>query len=821
MIIVTNKMFENQFMTGLQQNLQAELTDTQEISSGHKINQPSDDPSALVQIVGYQTQLSGMTEYQKAITSAKVPLQSLDSSLSTLSNTLTRANELAISGVSAANNGSDLKDIAAEVQQLSASALSTANTNINGQYIFAGDKSNVNPIDPNTGEFISDTNSVNLNIGTGVNVTTNVSAGSLFSFQRVNGKADSATAILPTYNWQNSGANTIPDADPVSALETSAGGFSHSSDVLTASGGALNITVGGSASTTPSNGAFVINGTNNSINIDGANYTIAGGIYTGSGLATALSQLAPNVTFSYDATAHSFTITNSDGAAPHTVNFNLAGANNIANIIGFTPTDNEVLSTAGASGASVSSDNAVGDVNLAADSTLQDARDAINTAGAGVKAQVVNVGTSATPDLRLVVASDTAGNSANIDMSVVSGTGGISRLSYDKTTGNFMTLGTNIANYNYITPETANDSIVIDSGTTNNFVINGAGINQNSTIVFNDGSGPTTATIPAGTYTGAGLAAAIQAAINKQEPVNTLTVSYNASNEFNISTTSGAAVGIFLAGSTATAGQLGFASGTNSIPATSSITSAAEVNGTPGPTNGVANNQIVVTVGGTQETATIARGTYTHDQLAAAIETSLNNAAAAAGTTDAYNVTYDPNAQKFTIENNAGNHALDLLWSNASSTAQTLLGYSAVDKNNIAAGASDVSDNSVVANYYSFNNNYLNDKYILRALNFEQVSLQNNDSGRAQQAIKYTTDLSGAVSQIQAQVGAAEDKVNSQSTYQTSSQSDMQVFLSAAQDTDLASVSSDLTLRQSALQALRTVTSDVFSQSLFDFIKPS
>ena len=839
MEIVTNQMFENQFLTGLQQNLQSELTDTQEIASGYRISQPSDDPAALVQIVGYKTQLSNITEYQNAITAAKAPLQSLDSSLSNLNNTLETANELAISAGSGTTDPQSMQAIAEEVKQLSGTAVNIANTNVGGQYIFAGDNSNVNPIDPNTGEFISDNNPVNLNIGVGVNVTTNVSAGSLFSFARVNGNADSETNILPTYNWTNYGANTIPDADPVSALETSApttyvidpndaisidgasvtlnsaaspvaynakgfaaklqsaiqaqgaalggvvgaklqavtvsynstsnkftitgaaagdvvnwsggattpnieqelgfvsavdqsidpgiesdntvGTFNSSDNIFTANGGALNITVGNSA--TPSSGGFIINGTNNAIVIDGTTYTINNAnnnnndFYTGSQLATALSNLDGGnaIKATYDSANHTFNIT-SAGAA--TINFGNA-ATTMAQILGFKTTN------PGTIGSGITSDNAVGDVNLAAGSTLQDVRDAINTADAGVKAQVVNVGTTATPDFRLVIASDPAGNSANIDIgplsTAVTTTGstdpsgtGVNMVSYnDAGTNNSMTLGTNITNYNYITQATANDSIVIDGGTNGN-IANNNGTNDN-----------------------------------------------------------------------------------------------------------IANNQIVVNVGGQQETATIARGTYTPDQLSTAIANALDAAATAAGKTDTYNVAYDPNADKFTITNKAGNHdTLDLLWSNSSSTAQTLLGYNAVS-DTIAAGSSSVSNNSVLANYYSFNNNYLNDKYILRALNFEQQSLQNNAPGRTQQAIQYTSDLVGTVSQIQSQVGATEDKVNTESSQQTSSQSDIKGFLADTQDTDLASVTSDLSLKQTALQALSTITTDVLTQSLFDFIKPS
>ncbi len=814
-------MFENQFLTGLQQNLQSELTDTQEISTGYKVNQPSDDPAALVQIVGYKTQMSNITEYQNSITSAKAPLQSLDTSLSTVNNTLERANELAISAVSGTTDPQSMIAMADEVQQLSGTAVSIANTNVSGQYIFAGDNSNVNPIDPNTGELMSDNNSINQNIGVGVNVTTNVSAGSLFSFARVNGNADSTTAILPTYNWTNNGANTIPDADPVSALETSApttyvinpndkisidgttvtlnsgaspvaydangfaaqlqqaiqataglggvtvsydsasnkfaiaggaadvvnwgpttqnieqelgfvsagnqsinpgiesdytvGAFNSSNDIFTTNGGAFNVKVG--SVTSASGGAFVINASNNTIKTSSGTVHIADGIYTGSGLATAIQSSAAGINVTYDSTQHEFTISSNPAA-----NVDWSIADNMGKILGFSSAGVQAI------GSGITSDNAVGDINLAAGSTLQDVRDALNTAGAGVKAQVANVGTSTSPDLRLVVASDPAGNSASIDISTLStaltttgyadpsGTG-VNMLSYDKTTGNNMTLGTDITNYNYITQATANDSMVIGDGT------NGGVANNQIQISVNVGGIPTpeTVTIPPGTYTNSG-----------------------------------------------------------SVPPLTS-------------------------------------------DLALAMQNALNTAVAAAGGADTYSVTYDPNAKKFNITGTVGNaDALTLKWSDSGSTAQQLLGFNATDSTIGVGDTTPVpSDNSVLANYYSFNNNYLNDKYILRAMNFEQQSLQNNDSGRVQQAIQYTSDLSAAVSQAQSTVGATEDKVNTESSQQTNSQSDIQTFLSDTQDTDLASVVSDLSLRQTALQALRTITTDVLNQSLFDFIKSS
>ena len=355
-------------------------------------------------------------------------------------------------------------------------------------------------------------------------------------------------------------------------------------------------------------------------------------------------------------------------------------------------------------------------------------------------------------------------------------------LSYDKTTDN-MTLGANITNYNYITQTSGNNSIVIDDGT------NGSTISNNK-IVFSVGGKQETITIPRGTYTSDQLAAAIQTEMNNAAPAgNSYTVAFDPNaNKFTIGANASNTGTLTLDWSNtgSTAGQL---LGYNSTDESGAVTIGAGNNNTIvyNDNGGVAADNM---------TATIAAGTYTSGAaLATAIQTALNTAVGAGTKVTDFSVKYDASTNKFSISTPTGSadNAATIEWGSGSVNAAQL-GFSGASTTVNAGGgagtatsASSVtlegkSDNTVVANYYSFNNNYLNDKYILRALNFEQQSLQNNDSGRVQQSIKYTTDLSAAVSQVQAQVGSAEDKLNTQTSYQTNSQTDMQVFLSDDQD---------------------------------------
>ncbi len=798
-----------------------------------------------------------------------------------MSTTLNRASELAISAGDGVNNAGNAGAIAVEVQQLYESAVSTANTQINGKYIFGGYQSNVNPIDPKTGEFVTDGSSLNVEIANGINVATNISAGSLFSFKRVN-TTDSATAINPTYNWTNDGANTIPDADPVSALQTTA----PTSPIYTINPGD-SISVEDTA--THAITSYTLNPTTGSpltfTNVaDLANYLNT----ATSGANTITNQ----VSFSYDSINNKFKITNTTAGAvtvnwqgsasptPTTLNVeqtlgfsgvgdqtikansNIEGANTPGK---FTASDNIFTVNGGSLNIKVGSTTT--QVNLAANSTLQNVRDAINSANAGVKAEVVNEGTTANPDFRLVVASVPAGNSANIDISVTPAANTAAKIISSIPAGGALT-GSGVSDFNSV----------------------------GNTINFTDGPNSYTATLAGAPYAdGAALASALSTALQAKDPSafdaasvgvgHTDSVTYNAAtNAFTIKSSSANTVNILWSNSTVTAQQLGFGASSTADPSGTGINmlSYDQTTGTnmtlgnnitnynyitqssandsividDGTTsNGVANNQICVNVGGIPETVKIARGTYTHDQLAVAIQSALNTAAAGSATTwphpgqDTYDVAYDPNANKFTIASNAGNpDVLTLDWSNAGSTARQVLGYNATDEsgaltinsgsntivynnggnmtatispgtytsgtalatamenalNNAVGGGTAIkdfavnydastntfsistsgaetatlsgtgsvtlaqfgltsgstinkngisgpaaspvffngqSDNPVLDNYYNFNNNYLNGTNILRALNFETVCLQNNQTGRASASLTYLQDL--------------------------------------------------------------------------------
>ena len=132
------------------------------------------------------------------------------------------------------------------------------------------------------------------------------------------------------------------------------------------------------------------------------------------------------------------------------------------------------------------------------------------------------------------------------------------------------------------------------------------------------------------------------------------------------------------------------------------------------------------------------------------------------------------------------------------------------------------------SNYYSFNNNYLNGTidedgnvqgYILRALNFLKISLENNDSGRIQKAVDYLDRVADKVFKAQAEVGSRMNKLDAQGEIFANRELDIALYMSNDEDADIAKAASDMAQRQTALQGLRTASAEFMRTSLFDFLK--
>ncbi len=109
-----------------------------EISSGKRIQKPSDDPAGLRNSLALRTGIRKATQFIRNIDNNKIFIQSTDSALQSVSLGLTRAKELAISELGGTSTAQTRGFAAIEIGQIIAQSVEAANTKVKDQYIFGG-----------------------------------------------------------------------------------------------------------------------------------------------------------------------------------------------------------------------------------------------------------------------------------------------------------------------------------------------------------------------------------------------------------------------------------------------------------------------------------------------------------------------------------------------------------------------------------------------------------------------------------------------------------------------------------------------------------
>jgi flagellar hook-associated protein 3 FlgL len=116
-----------------------------QISSGIRVNQASDDPSAVAPILAYQGQLSEIKQVQSNLNSALTEAQTADGALQTASNLMDQLVSIGAQGASSTASASARAVLGEQVQNIEQQLVAVANTSIGGTYIFGGDSSSTAP----------------------------------------------------------------------------------------------------------------------------------------------------------------------------------------------------------------------------------------------------------------------------------------------------------------------------------------------------------------------------------------------------------------------------------------------------------------------------------------------------------------------------------------------------------------------------------------------------------------------------------------------------------------------------------------------------
>lgn len=138
---VLNHLYENQFKLNELQ---------QQIATGKKIDSPSDDPSAAINILTSNSNLDKIDIYNKNIDYAISETDMTDKVLGTVTDTIQRLKELTVQASNFTNGPTELKNINEEVKQIKQTLIDAGNTKFGNKFLFAGVSTETTPFTEDT-----------------------------------------------------------------------------------------------------------------------------------------------------------------------------------------------------------------------------------------------------------------------------------------------------------------------------------------------------------------------------------------------------------------------------------------------------------------------------------------------------------------------------------------------------------------------------------------------------------------------------------------------------------------------------------------------
>ncbi len=175
-------------------NITDELNKANEVvSTGKRINNLSDDPVGLNQILNIKSTLANIEQMDRNIAFGKTWLTASEITLNNVQNLISDTKTLCVQMATATISSAERASAAVIIQNTIDEMVSLANTEVSGRYIFAGSKTDSGPFSQN-GTYSGDSNPFTINIGR----NTTIQVGS--DGEAVFGTTDESNDIFKTLN---------------------------------------------------------------------------------------------------------------------------------------------------------------------------------------------------------------------------------------------------------------------------------------------------------------------------------------------------------------------------------------------------------------------------------------------------------------------------------------------------------------------------------------------------------------------------------------------------------------------------------------------
>lgn len=180
---VTNRMLINNMVNNIGSNLRRMEKYQNRLTTGKKINVPSDDPVVAARALKLRTDVSRLKQYDRNVKDAMSWMEITESALGNMTEIFHRARVLAVQGANGPTTPEDTQKIAEEVKQLKHQLIQVGNSTYSGRHIFSGFKTDQKLFDED-GNFAITVDSgekiiYEVDIGDDINI--NITGGNIFN----------------------------------------------------------------------------------------------------------------------------------------------------------------------------------------------------------------------------------------------------------------------------------------------------------------------------------------------------------------------------------------------------------------------------------------------------------------------------------------------------------------------------------------------------------------------------------------------------------------------------------------------------------------
>jgi flagellar hook-associated protein 3 len=213
----------------VQQSQQNLATSLEQLSTGLRVNKPSDDPAAEANYVTSLAESANVDQYTTNVSTVSSQVQSADSAISSVTTSLNSAITLATEGATDTNSDANRQAMATQAEGILQDVVADANSSYLGNYLFAGSATNTPPFVLASTSYVSQNGSS----ASALTASSALEAGSVTTI------SDAATG--QTFTYKAVAGDTVGDLQSAISSATSAGTLSSGTTATINSNGELAI----------------------------------------------------------------------------------------------------------------------------------------------------------------------------------------------------------------------------------------------------------------------------------------------------------------------------------------------------------------------------------------------------------------------------------------------------------------------------------------------------------------------------------------------------------------------------------------------------